>query len=73
MAWALLLVFLYMVFTRIFHNQGMAVRTALLIPVVFVLYLATVSPDLARLVGIIIGPLLLLALFRLGTKRWRKR
>ena len=73
MAWVLLLIFLYLVFTRLFRNREMAIMTALLIPVVFILYLATVSPDLAGFVAIIIGPLLLLALLRLRSKRRRKR
>jgi hypothetical protein len=73
MAWVLLLIFLYMALTRIFRNREMAVKTALLIPVVFILYLATVSPDLARFVATIIGPLFLLALFRVRSRRRRKR
>jgi len=72
-AWLLLSVLLLFVTGRILRWPKAAIRIGFVIPVVSLLYLASVSTDLARFVAIILAPFLILAFLRIRSKRNTRR
>ncbi len=73
MAWVLLLLGIFFFFAKVIRVPNLAIMSGFLIPIIFILYLATVSPSLAKFVAIIVCPILIVAFVRLRSQRNKRR